>query len=45
MEGGSVMSNFDCTICRLLLNAASSAIVVAVLLKIASAYRYVQVFI
>jgi hypothetical protein len=45
MGSGSIMSNFDCTLCRLLLNVASSAIIVAVLVKIASAYRYVQVFV
>ena len=45
MKGGSVMNNFDCTIGKMLLNVASSAIIMAVLIKVASAYRYVQVFV
>ena len=39
------MGNFDGTLCRLLLNVVSSTIIVAVLVKIASVYRYVQVFV
>lgn len=39
------MPNFDCTFCKLLLNAVSHAIVAAVLIKVASAYKYVQVFV
>jgi len=39
------MTNFNCTLCKLLLNAVSHAAVAAVLIKIASNYRYVQVFV
>jgi hypothetical protein len=45
LKGGSVMTSFDCTLCKMLLNAVSHAVVAAVLIKIASAYRYVQVFV
>lgn len=45
LEGGSAMANFDCTLCKMLLNAVSHAIVAAVLIKVASAYKYVQVFV
>jgi hypothetical protein len=45
LKGGSIMASFDCTICKMLLNAVSHAVVAAVLIKVASAYRYVQVFV
>jgi hypothetical protein len=45
LEGGSVMTSFDCTLCKMLLNAVSHAVVAAVLIKVASAFRYVQVFV
>jgi hypothetical protein len=45
LEGGSVMTSFDCTLCKMLLNAISHAVVAAVLIKIASVYKYVQVFV
>jgi hypothetical protein len=45
LEGGSIMTSFDCTICKMLLNAVSHAVVAAVLIKVASAYKYVQVFV
>jgi len=44
-EGGSVMVEFNCTLCKMLLNAISHAAVAAVLIKVASVYRYVQVFV
>jgi hypothetical protein len=45
LEGGSVMTSFDCTFCKMLLSAVSHAVVAAVLIKVASVYRYVQVFV
>ena len=45
IEGGSIMTSFDCTICKMLLNAVSHAVVSAVLIRVASAYKYVQVFV
>ena len=45
MEGGSVMVEVNCTICKMLLNAVSHALIAAVLIKVASVYKYVQVFV
>jgi hypothetical protein len=45
LEGESVMTVIDCTFCKMLLNAVSHAVVAAVLIKVASVYRYVQVFV
>lgn len=39
------MNTFECMMCKLILNAVSHAVVAAVMIKIASAYRYVQVFV
>jgi hypothetical protein len=44
LEGGSAMNDLNCTLCKLLLNAMSHAAIAAVLIRIASSYRYVQVF-
>jgi hypothetical protein len=44
-RGGGTMINFNCTLCKMLLNAVSHAAVAAVLIRVASAYRYVQVFV
>jgi hypothetical protein len=45
IEGGSAMVEFNCTICKMLLNAVSHGVVAAVLIKVASVYKYVQVFV
>jgi hypothetical protein len=45
MEVGCGMVEFNCTICKMLLNAVSHAVVAAVLIKVASVYKYVQVFV
>jgi hypothetical protein len=45
MEGGSVLIEFNCKICKMLLNAVSHGVVAAVLIKVASVYKYVQVFV
>ena len=45
MKEVSGMTDFNCTLCKLLLNAISHAAVAAVLIKVASVYRYVQVFV
>jgi len=45
LEGGSAVASFDCTLCKVLLNAVSHAVVAAVLIRVASAYRYIQVFV
>jgi hypothetical protein len=39
------MVEYNCTICKMLLSAVSHAAVAAVLIKVASVYRYVQVFV
>jgi len=35
----------DCSFCRLILSTVCNAFVAAVLIKVASAYKYVQVFV
>jgi len=42
-EEATVMN--DCSFYRLILSTVSSAFVAAVLIKVASAYKYVQVFV
>jgi hypothetical protein len=43
--GGSIMNDFNCTLCKMALNLMSSAVFAAVMIRLASAYRYVQVFV
>jgi hypothetical protein len=42
-EEATVMN--DCSFCRLILSTVCNAFVAAVLIKVASAYKYVQVFV
>lgn len=38
------MTDLNCTLCKILLNAVSHAAVAAILIRVASAYKYVHVF-
>jgi len=39
------MGDFNCKLCKMLLTAMSHAVVAAVMIRLASAYKYVNLFV